>query len=281
MFFLPHKKIVEAKRLVDEQRAREEQGQIIAMEQEERKEMRRAQNIAASAIHPDTQEFIPRAMRLSSYAPISIPTLFGFLLSKPTTFNIIFWQWANQTYSAGVNYANRNATSSLSPAGLAAVYCAAVSTSIGVGLGVRKMLEPFSSKFTGAKGLFLNFVISFAAVGTAGCLNLMMMRSKEMKEGISLTDKDGIEYGKSKIIGRKAVVQTGLTRYIMPIPPLLIPTIAFYIMEKKNLVPKNRAAKMAVETLIFFSSLAYAPPLACAMFSQTGRTSVDGLEAEF
>jgi len=34
----------------------------------------------------------------------------------------------------------------------------------------------------------------------------MMMRSKEMKDGIMLRDKDGNDMGTSKIIGRKAVM---------------------------------------------------------------------------
>lgn len=63
------------------------------------------------------------------------------------------------------------------------------------------MLTPFSTHFKGPKQLFFNFLISFAAVGTANFANCLMMRSKEMKEGIMLTDKDGNEVGKSKIIG--------------------------------------------------------------------------------
>ena len=137
--------------------------------------MRKAQHIVNSSVHPDTGEFIPRLMRMCGYAPMSIPTLFGFLLSKPTTFNIIFWQWANQTYSAGVNYANRNASSSLTPSGIAAVYSAAVVSSIGVGLGMRKILNPFSANFKGPKALFMNFLISFFAVGGANLANLCMM----------------------------------------------------------------------------------------------------------
>jgi hypothetical protein len=86
------------------------------------------------------------------------------------------------------------------------VYTAAVTTSIGVGLGVRKLLTPYSAHFKGSKSLFFNFLISFAAVGTANFSNCLLMRSKEIKEGITLRDKDGNEVGKSKIIGRKAVL---------------------------------------------------------------------------
>lgn len=97
----------------------------------------KAKDIVSSAVHPETNEYIPRPMRLCSYAPISVPTLFGFLLSKPTTFNIIFWQWANQTYSAGVNYANCNKSNALTKTELFGAYMAAVSSSIGVGLGMK------------------------------------------------------------------------------------------------------------------------------------------------
>jgi hypothetical protein len=106
MFFLPHSKIVHAKKLIDEQKERERTHEQVFMTQKEVKEIRNAQHIVDASVHPDSGEFIPRVFRLSSYAPTSIPTLFGFLLTKPTTFNIMFWQWANQTLNAGVNYSN-------------------------------------------------------------------------------------------------------------------------------------------------------------------------------
>lgn len=113
----------------------------------------------------------------------------------------------------------------------------------------------------------MNFIISFLAVGSAGFANVMLMRITEMKDGIILKDQHGNEVGKSKIIGRKAVIQTGMTRYIMPLVPLLFPTIVFYMMEKRNLIPKNRGAKLFLESIVFALSLAYAPSLGIAMFA--------------
>jgi hypothetical protein len=76
----------------------------------------------------------------------------------------------------------------MTPAGIAGVYTAAVTASIGVGLGIRKAMSPFAPHFKGTKGLFLNFLISFCAVGSANFVNLLLMRNKEMREGIMLSD---------------------------------------------------------------------------------------------
>ena len=60
-----------------------------------------------------------------------------------------------------------------------------------------------------------------------------------------------------------------MTRLLMPIPPLLLPTITFYAMEKRNLVPKNKYVKGIVDAAIFFAYLSLGPPLACSVFNQT------------
>lgn len=244
-FYVPHSKIEEAKLLIDSEKkkAKEVGAANILYPPSTISEIRKAQSLVGSAVHPDTNEYIIRPMRMCSYASLSIPVLFGMILSKPTTFNIIFWQWANQTYSAGINYANRNASGSLDTKGLMTAYVAAITSSIGIGLGMRKLLSPISRNLKGPSQLFVNFFISLTAVGSAGFLNLLIMRGEEMKNGITLVDHEGVQRGKSKIIGKSAVVNTALTRFLMPLPPLLLPTTAFYLMEKKGLVPKNKIAK--------------------------------------
>jgi hypothetical protein len=67
--------------------------------------------ILASCVHPDLKEPIPWPMRTSAFVPTNVPIIAGMILSAPTPVNIIFFQWANQTYNAGLNYGNRNASS--------------------------------------------------------------------------------------------------------------------------------------------------------------------------
>ena len=146
---------------------------------------------------------------------------------------------------------------------------------------MRKLLTPIAQRVRGPSKLFINFLISLSAVGSAGFLNLLIMRSKEIKEGITLTDSHGNEVGKSKIIGKKAVISTAMTRLLMPVPPLLLPTLTFIYLEKRNLIPRNRYLKGMLDASIFFAFLSLGPPLACGVFEQTVRTNGSDLEPEF
>lgn len=81
---------------------------------EDIQQMRKAQTVLRTAIHPDTGEFIPWPMRMSSFIPVNLPISYGMIIVAPTPVNTIFWQFLNQTYNAMINYGNRNASSSYS-----------------------------------------------------------------------------------------------------------------------------------------------------------------------
>lgn len=75
------------------------------------KKLRKLQTIVNASIHPDTKEPVPWVMRMCAFVPTNLPIIFGMLMSTPTPFNTMFYQWLNQTYNAGMNYGNRNASS--------------------------------------------------------------------------------------------------------------------------------------------------------------------------
>jgi hypothetical protein len=89
-------------------------------------------------------------MRLSSFIPVNIPIAFGMVMTAPTPFNTILWQWVNQTYNAALNYGNRNASSSYTTNDIAISYFVACFSSIGVALGIRKALSGYTRKMKGA-----------------------------------------------------------------------------------------------------------------------------------
>lgn len=61
-------------------------------------------------------------------------------------------------------------------------------SSIGVALGIRKLLAPYSRNAVGARLIVLNSISSFFACATAGYLNALFMRRTELEKGIEIMD---------------------------------------------------------------------------------------------
>jgi len=143
-------------------------------------------SISNSAFLGDTEERIPRFMRMCAFVPLNVPILFGMLLSPPTTFNTVFWQWFNQSFNAGLNYGNRNASSVYSNSDLLFGYSAAVGSSVSVALLLRKACANLTKSFSGARLILLNSLVAATAGGCASFLNTICMRRAETEKGISV-----------------------------------------------------------------------------------------------
>lgn len=161
-------------------------------------QLARAAYLMGSSTNSDSGAEIPRMMRMCAFLPVNIPILFGMLLSPPTMANTIFWQWFNQSFNAGLNYGNRNASSPYTTKDLAFGYSAAVGSSVSMALILRKLFANVSKSVTGTKLILVNSVIVALASGTAGFLNTFCMRNVEMTNGIEvfkdeqMTEKLGI-----------------------------------------------------------------------------------------
>lgn len=94
---------------------------------------------------------------MSWVVPMNVPIILGMLASRPTPFNIALWQWINQSYNAGWNYSNRNATSEFSTKDLGLSYGVAVSVSVGIAIIGGKIANKFSvASGSIAKKRFIN-----------------------------------------------------------------------------------------------------------------------------
>lgn len=120
-FFISNERIKEAQDKVRQFKIREEVAknlnQDIYIDQEEVYQLIENKKIVDSTIHPDTGEKIPLYFRMSGFMIFNTPILFGVLMTKQTPLNIMFFQWMNQSYNAGLNYGNRNASSSYTSKG--------------------------------------------------------------------------------------------------------------------------------------------------------------------
>ena len=144
-----------------------------------------------SSVHPDTGEFLPWFARTSSLLATNIPIFTAMMLSKPTVANTIFWQIVNQTYNAGFNFCNRNASSTTTTSQILQSYCLAVGSSIGAAFGIRKAFAlMLGESLVGMTAVVVNSLVNYGAVSFSSSLNVYCMRKPEIEQGISLLDPE-------------------------------------------------------------------------------------------
>jgi len=117
-----------------------------------------AQSLVSSAIK-ENGELIPRPFRMCGFVPFNMPILVGLLLTQPTLFNTIFFQWINQSYNAGLNYGYKSPTSTYSDADLLKGYVSAVLAASATGMGLRHLTKDVGRGATGLKLIILNGIV--------------------------------------------------------------------------------------------------------------------------
>ncbi len=156
------------------------------------------------------------------------------------TTGTLLWQITNQSLNVAINSANANKTTTLSTSTLVKSYFLAVSASCSVALGLNAVVPRIKGFSHGTK-IVLARLVPFAAVASAGALNVFLMRGEEIRQGIDVHPVLGEEekrrreqygsmapsLGKSKKAAQLAVAETALSRVlnatpIMVLPPLIL-----------------------------------------------------------
>lgn len=233
-----------------------------------------------SAVHPQTGETVHVAFRLAAFVPVNIPICVGMLLAPPTLVNTIFWQWVNQSYSAGFNYANRNASSEQDNSTIMKSYATATFVSCSTAVGLGKIVEN-AKRISPKTRSFLGKMVPFVAVASAGAFNAVSMRFNEFQEGIDIMDEHGDVHGRSVAAGRQSLGQVALTRVALPMPILLLPPYLYEVMKRNKVMPKGKHTRLAAELVVLTLCLWGAMPSAVALFPQTGSISAEDVEEEF
>lgn len=284
-FFIPNSKIKEAQDKIYKFKVREEVaknlGQDIYVDKEEVPQLIEEKKIVDATIHPDTGEKIPFYFRMSGNIIFNSPILFGVLMSKQTPLNIMFFQWLNQSYNAGLNYGNRNASSPYTQNDILKGYTGAVVTSLTIALTLNKLFSGITSKMPPNKKLIASTFFNWIAVSAANVANISLMRYKELKSGIAVKDETGYEHGKSVEVAKLALAQTAVSRVIVPFAVMAFPTAIVTMLRAKNLAPQGKIASSALEVSLCALALGLSLPAAIAMFPQQGTVNAEKLESQF
>ena len=159
----------------------------------------------------------------------------------------MLWQIANQSLNVGINSANANKSTPLSTSTLVKSYLFAVSASCSVALGLNALV-PRLKKISPGTRTTLTRLVPFAAVASAGALNVFLMRGEEIKHGIDIypvlsdaektrQEKDGTitqSLGKSKKAAILAVGETALSRVLNSTPIMVLPPLILVRLQQMN-----------------------------------------------
>ncbi|NWR37750.1 SFXN5 protein, partial [Tachuris rubrigastra] len=226
-------------------------------------------------IHPDTNETIFMPFRMSGM----VCAVVGLLLPNQTLASTVFWQWLNQSHNACVNYANRNATKPSPTSKFIQGYLGAVISAVSIAVGLNVLIQR-ANKFTPATRLLIQRFVPFPAVASANICNVVLMRHTELEEGIDVLDNNGNIVGSSRIAAKHALLETALTRVVLPMPILVLPPIIMSVLEKTSLLRSRPRMILPVQSLVCLAAFGLALPLAISLFPQMSEIETSRLEPE-
>ncbi|PVH16385.1 uncharacterized protein CXQ87_004261 [Candidozyma duobushaemuli] len=241
----------------------------------------RSKKVLDSALHPDTGETVFLPFRMSSCVLSNLVVTAGMLTPGLGTMGTVFWQVANQSLNVAINISNANKSHPLTTKQIATNYTMAVTASCSVALGLNAIVPKLKGLKPNTK-MVLGRLVPFAAVVSAGIANVFLMRSEELKKGISVYDKDGNDLGSSKKAAFYAVGETAASRVINATPVMAIPPLILVRLQKSRFLKgKSKLTETAVNIgLIFVTALVALPP-ALAVFPQREIVSPQKLEDKF
>jgi hypothetical protein len=121
-------------------------------------------------------------------------------------------------------------------------YSIALSTSVTIGLMMRKLLGPMTKNAVGNRLLLLNTIVGATASGSASFCNSISMRYKEIDQGISIYKDEMLtdELGNSKLCAKRAVYYTASSRIVLSSLGVSAPTVIILFFRALRVNPTNR-----------------------------------------
>ncbi|KAF2861412.1 tricarboxylate carrier [Piedraia hortae CBS 480.64] len=240
-----------------------------------------AKKIVDSTLHPDTGKPVFLPFRMSCFVLSNLVVTAGMLTPNLGTTGTVAWQITNQSLNVAINSANANKSAPLSTSALVKSYCVAVTASCAVALGL-KSLVPRLRSLRPTTRTVLSRLVPFAAVASAGALNVFLMRAEEMKRGIDIYPiSGGPPLGKSKKAARLAVAETALSRVINSTPIMVIPPLILVRLQRTEWLKSRPRLVLPLNIGLIFTTSVFALPLALGVFPQWQTVDIKTLEQQF
>ncbi|XP_074151571.1 sideroflexin-2 isoform X2 [Sminthopsis crassicaudata] len=122
--------------------------------------------------------------------------------------------------------------------------------------------------------------VPFAAVAAANCVNIPMMRQQELIHGITVTDRNSQELGRSQKAAAIGISQVIISRITMAAPGMILLPILMERLEKLAFMKKIQFLHAPLQVMLVGGFLIFMVPVACAIFPQRCEMAVSHLEPE-
>ncbi|CCX05731.1 Tricarboxylate/iron carrier [Pyronema domesticum] len=261
-------------------------------------ELWKAKKICDATLHPDTGLPVFMPLRMSAFIFSNLIVTAGMLQPNLTTRGVIGWQVANQTLNVCINSANANKSSPLSISQMATSFVLAVSASCGVAVGLGKVVanlkvaevkdgKVIRKGISPGMKMVLGRLVPFAAVCTAGIVNVGLMRGGEIAAGIdvfpkkSRDDEEVKSLGKSRTAAIIAVGETAVSRVLNATPIMVIPPLVLLRLQRSQWMKARPGLAIPVNIALIFTTSVFALPLALGAFPQRQAVATESLEKEF
>ena len=232
--------------------------------------------------------------RMSCFVISNLVVTAGMLTPNLGTAGTIGWQWANQSLNVAINNSNANKSTQLSTATLVQSYFLAVGASCGVAVGLNSIIPRMKRLSPGARTL-LTRLVPFAAVASAGALNVFLMRGEEIRKGIDVFPSESGEsrgkredanqqlepLGKSKKAATLAVGETAISRVLNATPIMVLPPLILVRLQRTQWLGQRPRMVLPVNLGLILTTSLFALPLALAAFPQRQAVKATTLEKEF
>lgn len=231
---------------------------------------------------------------MSSFVISNLIVTAGMLTPNMSTTGTLLWQITNQSLNVAINNANANKSTALTRQQMITSYLAAVSASCSVALGLNALV-PRLKRISPNTKLILGRLVPFAAVATAGALNVFLMRSEEIRQGIDIfpvqsdaekadriqTGKEVPSLGKSKKAATLAVGETALSRVFNSTPVMVVPALALVRLQRTEWLRQRPRMVLPVNLGLILGTSLFALPFALAVFPQRQAVAAETLEEKF
>ncbi|KAM8924758.1 sideroflexin-4 [Pelodytes ibericus] len=226
-------------------------------------------------LHPDTGNIIPPIFRPPAYMPIALPLVVTTLLPHKGPTSAFFSQILFQSYSAGFNLQNGNKTFDKDkvPFHHSLILVGSVLYAACVGATPQFIMKKYKLTSPGFRTFFGKVLPPPLLAGLAA-FNVVAVRVPEVEHGIEVVDKTGKVVGVSPRAGKKAVMETAVSRAVLVGVTAVMPVLIEPILRGSRFL--LGPVKFMLPAMVFGMLI----PVSFSLFPQKGMIRTDTLEEE-